>query len=266
MGAGSELSAGGALVAKVVFLATGVWWGVGVQLMVYAGIASDPSALLPNFTWYASMLLGLLLSERFLKVRCCDGGGAEPRGCSVAIGCLSDERTRDASSWSWWRLPPLRGLWASSDLVLASWCDYLGTVATAMGLTLAGSGIFGLIYSSVSCWAALFAYCLLGRRLVAMQVVGMLIVVAGLIVASLDNEIESEDGKRVAIGSALIGFWIVWPFETLKNQAQAGMKGSALELMRNMGGVRGTRRWPRTAASFGTELELTAPRDLLPTT
>ena len=32
-----------------------------------------------------------------------------------------------------------------------------------MGLTLAGSGIFGLIYSSVSCWAALFAYCLLGR-------------------------------------------------------------------------------------------------------
>lgn len=209
MGAGSELSAGGALVAKVVFLATGVWWGVGVQLMVYAGIASDPSALLPNFTWYASMLLGLLLSERFLKVRCCDGGGAEPRGCSVAIGCLSDERTRDASSWSWWRLPPLRGLWASGDLVLAAWCDYLGTVATAMGLTLAGSGIFGLIYSSVSCWAALFAYCLLGRRLVAMQVVGMLIVVAGLIVASLDNEIESEDGKRVAIGSALIGFGTV---------------------------------------------------------
>lgn len=37
-------------------------------------------------------------------------------------------------------------------------------------------------------------------------------------------------------GSALIGFWVVWPFETLKNQAQAGMKGSALTLIRNMPG------------------------------
>ena len=150
-------SAGGALVAKIVFLATGVWWGIGVQLMVYAGIAADPSALLPNFTWYASMMLGLLLSERFLKVRCCDGGGAEPHGCSVAVGCLADEGVRGPPSgrWAWWRLPPLRGMVSSRDIVLASWCDYLGTVATAMGLTLAGSGIFGLIYSSVSCWAAL---------------------------------------------------------------------------------------------------------------
>lgn len=49
----------GTLLAKVVFLATGVWWGVGLQLMVYAGLAADPTALLTNFTWYGGMLLGL---------------------------------------------------------------------------------------------------------------------------------------------------------------------------------------------------------------
>ncbi len=43
-------------------------------------------------------------------------------------------------------------------------------------------------------------------------------------------------------GSALIGFWIVWPFETLKNQAQAGMPGTIAEKIRNMGGITGLYR------------------------
>ena len=51
------------LIAKVIFLATGVWWGVGVQLMVYAGIAAEPSALLPNFTWYAPQRRVMLCSR-----------------------------------------------------------------------------------------------------------------------------------------------------------------------------------------------------------
>ena len=51
------------LIAKVIFLATGVWWGVGVQLMVYAGIAAEPSALLPNFTWYAPQRRVMLFSR-----------------------------------------------------------------------------------------------------------------------------------------------------------------------------------------------------------
>ncbi|KAH8050195.1 hypothetical protein JL721_11456 [Aureococcus anophagefferens] len=159
------------LIAKVIFLATGVWWGVGVQLMVYAGIAAEPSALLPNFTWYASMLLGLLLSERFVRVSCCSA--EEPAGCGVSLGPAAARprggRRGKARRCAWWRLPPARGLVGDRDLVAAALCDYFGTVATAMGLTLAGSGIFGIIYSSVSCWAALFSYCILGRRLVPLS-------------------------------------------------------------------------------------------------
>ncbi|KAH8061598.1 hypothetical protein JL721_8826 [Aureococcus anophagefferens] len=221
------------LIAKVIFLATGVWWGVGVQLMVYAGIAAEPSALLPNFTWYApqrrvmlfrairagtrgsdatrgryaSMLLGLLLSERFVRVSCCDGA-EEPAGCGVSLGCLLPRGRAAAAAakarrCAWWRLPPARGLVGDRDLV-AALCDYFGTVATAMGLTLAGSGIFGIIYSSVSCWAALFSYCILGRRLVPLQVLGMAVVVAGLVVSSLENDFASDGGRRVAAGSVAI--------------------------------------------------------------
>lgn len=43
-------------------------------------------------------------------------------------------------------------------------------------------------------------------------------------------------------GAAVVGFWIVWPFETLKNQVQAGMDGSVAEKVRRMGGLRGLYR------------------------
>jgi len=43
-------------------------------------------------------------------------------------------------------------------------------------------------------------------------------------------------------GAALVGFWIVWPFETLKNQVQAGLQGSVAEKVRALGGVGGLYR------------------------
>ena len=36
-------------------------------------------------------------------------------------------------------------------------------------------------------------------------------------------------------GAAVVGFWIVWPFETLKNQVQAGIGGSVIDKVRSMG-------------------------------
>ena len=36
-------------------------------------------------------------------------------------------------------------------------------------------------------------------------------------------------GNFCAGGAVVVGFWIVWPFETLKNQVQAGMDGSVAE-------------------------------------
>ena len=43
-------------------------------------------------------------------------------------------------------------------------------------------------------------------------------------------------------GSALVGFWVVWPFETLKNKAQAGDATSIAAQVRRRGGILGLYR------------------------
>ena len=55
--------------------------------------------------------------------------------------------------------------------------------------------------------------------------------------------LSSPQGAFLCSGGwALVGFWIVWPFETLKNQAQAGIGGSVFEKMRRVGGLAGLYR------------------------
>ena len=206
---------------KTVFLLTGVWWGVGLQLMVYSGVAAEPLAMLPNLTWYTGMLLAMLCSERFISVRCC--AADEPGGCVLWLGCLrrrrrardnsggGPARTRagsrlqkaaDSLPMSVMRLPPWGGCCSSLDLVLASLCDWFGTVLTCVGLTLAGSAIFGIVYSSVSCWAALFSWLLLGRSLAARQWAGIAVVTVGL--AGSCTADAMAVGDDVILGTVLI--------------------------------------------------------------
>ena len=116
-------------VAKVVFLVTGVWWGICMQLLVYAGVARRPLAGLPNFDWYLSMCL-CVVPGRFLACR-----GAPGPACELRAGCPAPPARR---------LPPWR-LLLDRDVALASLCDWGGTVTTVYGLTLAGSAIFGIV-------------------------------------------------------------------------------------------------------------------------
>jgi len=135
---------------KAVFLATGVYWGVSMQLMVYAGAARYPLALLPNLTWYISMF-GALLPGRLVACRCADGALTMRFGRRPP----SPGRARGAPRL----FPRWDPLWRNGPLVVASVCDWLGTVGLTVGLTLSGSAIFGIVFSSVSIWAALFARC-----------------------------------------------------------------------------------------------------------
>lgn len=76
----------------------------------------------------------------------------------------------------------------------------MGTVGTTIGLTLSGSAIFGIVYSSVSIWAALFARALLGRVLSGTQMAGIAIVTAGLVVSGWGENADTEEGQRVVLG------------------------------------------------------------------
>jgi len=194
------------LLGKAVFLATGVYWGVSMQLMVYSGAARHPLALLPNLTWYLSMV-GALLPGRIVACRCADGAltvrlGRRPppprrRGGPVAPhGSPRRVRARRVPRL----LPRWDPLWRNGPLVVASVCDWLGTVGTTIGLTLSGSAIFGIVFSSVSIWAALFARALLGRVLSGTQMAGIAIVTAGLVVSGWGENAETEEGQRVVLG------------------------------------------------------------------
>ena len=89
-------------------VATGVWWGIAMQLLVYRG-AGEPASCLPNLDWYVGMMLVYL-------VRWWSGGSEN----------FSNALHR--------------------HVVPITVCDLIGTVGTTVGLEMAGSAIFGIIY------------------------------------------------------------------------------------------------------------------------
>jgi drug/metabolite transporter (DMT)-like permease len=147
---------------KVGLLTTGVFWGATMQLIVYQG-GGHPLNQLPNIPWYLSFLLVYFFTY------CRKDGRWHPT-----------EKYVDLTDHQWQIVFPV-GVF-----------DWLGTSGLTIGLVWAGSAIFGIIYSSVTIWTALFAWCLLGRDQSAMQISGIFFVVGGLILPCLDNAEGSE--------------------------------------------------------------------------
>lgn len=171
-------------IIRFLFLATGVWWGIGLQLMVYSGVARNEMAQLPTLDWYGGMLLSLL-PGRFVSV---SGSRADP-SCTLRLGRLRPQA-----------VPRWRPLVSNPDVIMASLCDVFGTITTAIGMTMSGSAIFGIVFSSVSSWAALLRWAILGERLRLVQLLGVLLVTAGLVLSGLDEDLSSVEGKRVVLG------------------------------------------------------------------
>ncbi|KAL3931380.1 MAG: hypothetical protein SGPRY_001146, partial [Prymnesium sp.] len=146
---------------------TGVWWGIAMQLLVYSG-AGEPAACLPNLDWYVGMMLLYL-------VRWC---AADSSGYASAL---------------------------HRHVIPITLCDLLGTVGTTVGLEMAGSAIFGIIYSSVTVWTALFTCLILRKPQSKVKLLGICTVVFGLCLPTLDpsRAAESARGHTVIVGIAL---------------------------------------------------------------
>ena len=154
--------------AKFWLVATGVWWGVCMQLLFYQG-AGHPLAQLPNIDWYIGMML-------------------------VYAGRLCSPRSAHAH----YARIKLR------HVLPIAICDFLGTVGTTIGLELAGSAIFGIIYSSVTVWTALFTCVILRKAQTSIKMMGIATVVAGLTLPTLDHDADSaSQGRLVFVGICL---------------------------------------------------------------
>jgi hypothetical protein len=152
--------------AKFWLVATGVWWGVCMQLLFYAG-AGHPLAMLPNLDWYTGMML-------------------------VYYGRMCTKKSEHYAVIKQRHVLPI------------AFCDFLGTAGTTIGLELAGSAIFGIIFSSVTVWAALFTCVLLKKAQSPVRMLGIATVVAGLTLPTLDSNGESsEQGQLVLLGICL---------------------------------------------------------------
>ncbi len=153
-------------IAKALLVATGVWWGLCMQLIFYGG-AGHPLAQLPNVDWYLGMML--VYSYRLFT-------------------------SRDA------RFARVH----QRDMLPIALCDFIGTVGTTVGLEYAGSAIFGIIFASVTVWSAMFTCLILKKRQTRKQTLGILAVVAGLALPALEvSDADPADELEVHIGIAL---------------------------------------------------------------
>ena len=135
--------------SKFFLVATGIFWGLTMQLMFYEG-GAHPLTALPNLDWYIGMML-------------------------VYSGRLF--RARDT------RYAQLR----HKEMLPIGICDFIGTMGTTVGLDLAGSAIFGIIFSSVTVWSALFTCLILKKCQTKIKIAGIMLVVFGLALPCFDS-------------------------------------------------------------------------------
>jgi drug/metabolite transporter (DMT)-like permease len=162
--------------AKFWLVATGTFWGISMQLIVYEG-AGHPMNQLPNIPWYCSFLL-------VYAVTWFRGDGSFAKGAD---------------------LEPVRK--HQCEIVApVGLLDWFGTTGLNVGLILSGSAIFGIIYASVTIWTALFAFCLLKKGLTPLKVVGIALVVVGLVLPALEDNDDGDgdsSGDLVGVGIGL---------------------------------------------------------------
>jgi drug/metabolite transporter (DMT)-like permease len=144
-------------------VASGMFWGVSMQMVVYEG-GGHPLNQLPNVFWYLGFLL-VYVHTWYTK-----GGRWGPKK-------FEDMNTYENHKNI---VGPIGVL------------DWLGTTGLTIGLILSGSAIFGIIYASVTVWTALLAWAALGKRMTLIKAVGIALVVGGLILPSIDDNGDAE--------------------------------------------------------------------------
>ena len=91
-------------------------------------------------------------------------------------------------------------------LMLGVCVDLASGVLLSMGLVMTGSGIFAVLYSSVTAWTAVLSRVFLGKCLTKTQVSGIAVVCTGLVtnVFGSNDQLSGAALTPVLVGSALV--------------------------------------------------------------
>ena len=82
-------------------------------------------------------------------------------------------------------------------------CDLLGQICAQVSIQMCGSGLFMVIYSSITVFAALFRWYVYGKSLSQGQWSGIFIISLGLMVTALGGKAEEGRWEK---GGGLVGF------------------------------------------------------------
>ena len=185
-----------------IFVATGVASPLLISLLQSSGACESTTLLfvLPN---YVGMALSLLFQPKNEGLM---GYVEVAGGYSMKVG---GESTPKASTPSSSPPPsPSRAAVAQEKktkaiphLLIVFLCiiDAISAGLNLTGLVFCGSGVYTVVYSSVTMWTAIFSWIILGRKLQALQWLGIWIIVVGLSLTSVFA--PSTIGPVVNVGS-----------------------------------------------------------------
>ncbi|TYZ63216.1 hypothetical protein PybrP1_003213 [[Pythium] brassicae (nom. inval.)] len=85
--------------------------------------------------------------------------------------------------------------------------DFAGCVFSTIGLSMAGSGLYQVVYSSVICWSALMSRCVLKKRVSKEEWMGIALVTFGLAFSALGGSRDGRNNYVVLMGcfNTLVG-------------------------------------------------------------
>eukprot|EP01090_Pellita_catalonica_P021523 TRINITY_DN8085_c0_g1_i5.p1 TRINITY_DN8085_c0_g1~~TRINITY_DN8085_c0_g1_i5.p1 ORF type:complete len:393 (-),score=24.87 TRINITY_DN8085_c0_g1_i5:339-1517(-) len=157
------------IVVQVVFLVTGVFQTIGNQSVYYQG-AGDKRALLGVLAKAFGMVLAVLIPKEKRSEK------PQPRQQAGSSGLpITAQQQRKASPAYKIRL----------KLSLIALIDCLAQVIEMLGIIMAGSGLFQVVYSSVVIFTALLSRVMLQRQLSLRKWLGIVIITMGLMFSAM---------------------------------------------------------------------------------
>eukprot|EP00163_Fabomonas_tropica_P032510 TRINITY_DN8200_c0_g1_i3.p1 TRINITY_DN8200_c0_g1~~TRINITY_DN8200_c0_g1_i3.p1 ORF type:complete len:402 (+),score=76.77 TRINITY_DN8200_c0_g1_i3:260-1465(+) len=162
---------------QVLFVLSGIFYTIGVQVMSYNGISS-PITLIGSLPGYLGMFLVKFYGQ---------WAEAQRRGGHAAAAAAPGDQAAS----------PAPSAVPTKILVFLVVLDVLANALGVMGLMLCGSGIFQVVHSSVVVFAAIFGKIFLGRQVTGGQWAAIVTISLGL---AMSADLDGSGGDAVATG------------------------------------------------------------------
>ncbi|KAG9409569.1 hypothetical protein AC1031_019832 [Aphanomyces cochlioides] len=223
----------GLLCVQAIFLFTGVFSTCAAQFVFYQGAGAQKAMLLPLCNYLGMMLVGVIplgnSREHTLRPDNVENVLKKKTDEDITVPSTDATIIREAAELTR-RQPekddikstevianesfqkPARqesGGWDSlvgsasvvqSMLFLNVFLDFGGCIFANIGLSMAGSGVFQVIYSSVVCWSAMLSKIFLNKQLSQNEWLGIAIVTFGLAFSAMGQSNGGRDAGTVLMG------------------------------------------------------------------